>query len=139
MKKKLATAFAWVAEATKNKFDKGGNPYILHLIFVMQNSGDDEATQIAALFHDSHEDGEFTLDEIANEFGREVADIVHVLTHYPEDSYDTYIRKVSMHPKARTIKKADLKHNADLTRIKGFSQKNFTKLEQYYKAYAYLS
>lgn len=47
--KKLALAIAITSEAFKNTLDKGGQPYILHCLRVMNNTNGDEDTKCAAV------------------------------------------------------------------------------------------
>jgi len=136
---KLAVAIALASEKFVGVLDKGGKPYILHCLWVMdkvRHLGD--LAMICAVLHDIVEDTDITREEIMSKFGLEVAMIVNLLTHKPEDSYEEYIRKVSTHPVARAIKLRDLEHNTKITRLKGLRKKDFERLEKYHKAYTYL-
>tara|TARA_R110002012_G_C11197033_1_gene559343 strand:- start:178 stop:378 length:201 start_codon:yes stop_codon:yes gene_type:complete len=39
---------------------------------------------------------------------------------------------------ARQVKKADLRHNSDITRLKGIGPKDKERIEKYHKAYSLL-
>lgn len=54
--KLLALAIAITAEAFKNTLDKGGQPYVLHCLRVMNNVQGDEDVKCAAIMHDLIED-----------------------------------------------------------------------------------
>lgn len=64
-------------------------PYISHLMAVALILADythDEDTIVAALLHDTLEDTDYTLEEIKEDFGGPVAEIVLTLTEPREDS-----------------------------------------------------
>ncbi len=99
-------------------------PYIAHPINVMQivrTVTDDEAMLVAAVLHDVVEDTSITSDEIYSEFGERVGDLVADLTDVsrPEDGNRTYRKSMDCehtakaHADAKTIKLADLIHNAE--------------------------
>ena len=50
-----------------------------------------------------------------------------------------YIKALSVHPIAKEIKKADLRDNSDITRLKWLRKKDFGRLEKYSTAYTYLN
>jgi (p)ppGpp synthase/HD superfamily hydrolase len=65
-----------------------GLPFITHPMSVMtilRDYTDDENTLVAALLHDTVEDTDYTLEEMGQDFGKEVADLVATLT---EPSFD---------------------------------------------------
>ena len=62
---------------------KSGEPYIIHPILVasiVSSISQDDAMVIAALLHDVVEDTDFTIEEVKNEFGDDVAHLVEGLT-----------------------------------------------------------
>lgn len=139
---KLAKAFSITAQAFENKLDKGGKPYMLHNIFVWEGVKDeDEDTQCAALMHDLVEDiPEWTFERLTKEgFSDKTVGILHLLTHQKGTDYMAYIRAISVCEKATKIKRRDLRHNSDITRIKDVRKKDFDRLEKYVMAYKYLS
>ena len=139
--KNLALAIAIASEAFKNKTDKGGVPYILHCLFVMnQMPEDDEELRIAAVLHDLVEDTDWTIEKLRNEgFTERVLRIISLLTHDSNVPYDDYIKIIALDIDAKRIKKADLRHNSDITRLKGLRKKDFDRLEKYSRSYIYLS
>lgn len=138
----LGKAIAIAAQAFANTKDKGGRPYILHCIYVMnsvRHLGD--LAMICAILHDLIEDcPDWSYERLTKEgFSEEVIVILQLLTHRPETSYDDYIKAIAIHPIAKEIKKRDLEHNSKITRLKGLRKKDIDRLEKYMRAYIYLS
>lgn len=83
-REKVREAFEFAVEAHKNHRRKSGEPYIFHPIAVAQivveeiNLG--TTSVICSLLHDVVEDTEFTLADIKEHFGQEVARIIDGLT-----------------------------------------------------------
>jgi len=80
-------AVAFSIEAHKNQFRKSGEPYVVHPILVASiaaHYSGDESMVIASLLHDVVEDTLFTLEEIHDLFGTDVANIVDGLTKITE-------------------------------------------------------
>jgi GTP diphosphokinase / guanosine-3',5'-bis(diphosphate) 3'-diphosphatase len=123
------------------QFDKGGHPYILHVMAVMYlvDSEDDEVKQIAA-GHDLVEDTGVTYKELQElGFSDRVVHGIRCLTKVPGETYDEYKAKVKSNPDAVAVKMADLKHNSDISRLKGLRQKDFDRMAKYMAFYAELS
>lgn len=137
----LDRAIALAAESFKGKFDKAGKPYILHCLAVMnQMSQDDEEAMAIAVLHDVVEDTKITFEDLAQQgFSRRVISALKLLTHKPGISYDDYIRALAGNPDAKSVKIADLRHNSDITRMKGLETKDFERLEKYHRSYIYLT
>lgn len=112
--------------------DKAGVPYIYHPIHLAEQM-DDEYTICTALLHDTVEDTEMTLTQLADLFPKEIVDAVALLTHDDTD-YMTYIQKIRANPIARAVKLADLRHNSDLSRVPHPSQKHLNKVREKYAA-----
>lgn len=140
----LAKAISIVSRAFENKTDKGGHPYILHCIRVMEGVKHlGEKAMIPAILHDLVEDCEddgYTFDFLKEQgFQQETLTILELLTHRKQTtSYDDYIKAISVHPVATAIKLSDIKDNTDITRLKGLRKKDFDRLEKYARAYTYL-
>ena len=60
--------------------DKGGIPYIFHPAHLAEQM-DDEISCCAAWLHDVAEDTSYTLEELEEEFPREVIEALRLLTH----------------------------------------------------------
>lgn len=141
----LTKAIKIAATAFENDFDKGGKPYIMHLLYVMHKVKHlGETAMICAILHDLVEDKEksgYNFEYLRiNGFSEEVILILQLLTHRKEETpYMDYIKALSVHPIATAIKKADLEHNTKVSRLKGLTKKDFDRLEKYSIAYQYLS
>jgi (p)ppGpp synthase/HD superfamily hydrolase len=72
----------------KNQLRKGSMPfpYITHLVataFTLMDYTDDEDVIISALLHDTLEDTDYTIDELQEDFGGKVREIVEAVTEPP--------------------------------------------------------
>ena len=75
-----------------NQLRKSGEPYIIHptnVAYTIAELGLDEKTICAALLHDVVEDTEVTYDNIKNEFGEEIAEMVDGVTKLKKIKYAT--------------------------------------------------
>lgn len=143
MKNMLGRAIEIAVEAHSGQVDKGGQPYILHPLWVMNrvmHLGEEYA--VVAVLHDVVEDSKWTLEALRNEgFPGNVIYALGLLDFSNVD-YDERIREIALlkdiHPMARVIKMEDLDHNSKITRLKGLRKKDFDRLEKYHRAYTYL-
>ena len=136
----LGKAISITAQAFENKKDKGGQPYILHCLWVMNNVrhlGED--AMICAILHDLVEDTKWTISEVRDEFNDVIADTLIRLTHWDEDSYEEYIKKIPGNSIAVAIKLKDLEHNMKPNRLKGLTKKDHDRMDKYMRWYTYLS
>lgn len=121
------------------KFDKGGNPYMIHLLSVsyyMENNSD----KIVAILHDIIEDTEITSDDLLK-FGypKGIIDSIEILTRKNNEDYNKYIERIieSNDLTALNVKLFDLKNNMDISRIKNPTAKDYDRIEsRYRRAYA---
>lgn len=136
----LDKAINIAAHVFEGKYDKGGQPYILHCLHVMNVVGpDDHELMSIAVLHDVVEDTEVTFDDLKNDgFSNRVIDALKLLTHKKGTPYEDYIKGIATNDDARKVKLADLRHNSDITRMKGLRKKDFDRLEKYHRAYEYL-
>ena len=136
----LGLAIAITAEAFKDMNDKGGKPYMLHCIEVMNGVKYlGENAMCIAVMHDLVEDTDWTIEKItALGFNSFITHGLHLITHWEGVSYEDYIKIVATDKIATAIKLADLRHNLDPTRLKGIRKKDFDRVEKYHKAYLYL-
>ena len=102
--------------AHHGQFDKGGVPYIFHPIHLAE-SMEDEISTCVALLHDTVEDTDVTLEQLAAIFPKEVVEAVDLLTHREDVDYFDYVRAIKTNPIATKVKLADLAHNGDPKRI----------------------
>jgi (p)ppGpp synthase/HD superfamily hydrolase len=140
----LTTAIKIASTAFEHDNDKGGTPYIMHLLYVMHKVKPlGEVAMICAVLHDLIEDKKdegYTFEYLKEQgFSEEVILILQLLTHRKETQYMDYIKALSVHPTAKAIKKADLEHNTKVSRLKGLRKKDFDRLEKYSIAYQYLN
>ena len=113
-KTKKAMEMCFMAHDAQN--DIGGTPYVFHPMHLAEQMTD-ETTTVVALLHDFLEDSFFTAEDVAAEFGPEVAGAVMLLTRAKGTPYADYIRAIKPNPIARAVKLADLRHNSDTTRL----------------------
>ena len=122
--KDLERAFTAAEKAHTGQVRKSGEDYITHPVAVAQiliELGMDLATVMAALLHDTVEDTSYSIQEIRNEFGDEVATLVDgvtkldKLTYGPTAEAETLRKMVvamSRDIRVLVIKLADRLHNA---------------------------
>ena len=103
-------------DAHHGQQDKGGVPYIFHPIHLAE-AMDDEISTCVALLHDTVENTDMTLEQLAQEFPEAVVEAVRLLTHGEDVEYFDYIRAIRANPIAVKVKLADLDHNGDPKRI----------------------
>lgn len=142
--KLLAKAISIAARVFENKFDKSGEPYILHCLFVM-NKQTTTLRKILGVLHDVPEDSgdgiEETLKELMEEgFPLSIILPLRLLSHNPEEkTYEQYIRDLSSNDDTTHVKLADLEHNLSPWRLKGLTKKDHERIEKYHTWYVYLS
>ena len=86
----IAKAFEYAYNAHGPQLRKSGEPYIVHPVDVALTLTDyrvDPTTIAAGLLHDVIEDTDYTYEDIKNEFGEELADIVEGLTKLKKIEY----------------------------------------------------
>ena len=103
-------------EAHHGQLDKGGIPYIFHPIHLAEQMTD-EYTTCVALLHDTVEDTDVTVEQLAAIFPAPVVEAVALMTHSKDTDYETYVTAIRDNPIARAVKLADLAHNMDATRM----------------------
>jgi (p)ppGpp synthase/HD superfamily hydrolase len=133
----LGKVLVLATNAHAGQFDRGGKPYILHPLKVMHYlKSDDEELMCVALLHDVIEDTKTTWADL-KEIGctDRVLDAVSALTKMPGQSYDEYKEEVFLNEDAMRVKMADLRHNTDIRRLKGVTQKDLDRLAKYNQFY----
>ena len=113
--------------------DKGGQPYIVHPVYIALQL-QDEKEKIVALLHDTVEDKRLNLDIIEREFGEEIAEAVDAISRREGEKYFDYIERVKQNTLAKKVKIEDLKHNSDISRIPDAQPEDFSLLKRYEKA-----
>ena len=115
------------------QFDKGGNPYILHPLKVMYYlKSDDEELQCIALAHDLVEDTDTTFTELRElGFSERVIAGIDAVTKRRGETYEEYKARVKANPDAVDVKMCDLRHNSDIRRLKGVTEKDIARAAKY--------
>lgn len=122
MRDLISEAVAFSAQSHKGQVDKGGVPYILHCLHVMngvirRNGADDAELAAIAVLHDVVEDTGATVDMVGFMFGERVAAGVDALTKRKGESSEIYLARIKANPDAVYVKISDLQHNMDLNRL----------------------
>jgi (p)ppGpp synthase/HD superfamily hydrolase len=129
----LGKVLVLATNAHAGQFDRGGNPYILHPLKVMHYlKTTDEELQCMALLHDVVEDTKTTWKDL-EEIGctERVINGVRALTKQPGQTYDEYKETVFANEDAMRVKLCDLRHNTDIRRLKGVTQKDIDRMAKY--------
>lgn len=131
----LSNAIALATKAHEGQFDKGGLPYILHPLTVMHYlKTDDEELQVIAILHDIIEDTSTTWNDLyAAGCTDRVINAVKALTKQKGQSYEEYKTAVFTNIDAMKVKLCDLRHNTDIRRLKGVSEKDAERMTRYHK------
>lgn len=116
--------------AHMNQFDKAMVPYIYHPIHLAEQM-DTESECIIALLHDVVEDTDVTFEQLEMEFSNEVIEALRLLTHDKNVDYMDYIKDIKKNEIARKVKIADIKHNADETRLDKITEKDINRINKY--------
>ena len=122
------------------KFDKAGEKYINHLLFVANNV-DTYELKIVGLLHDVIEDTFITERHLYSlGYSKKIVDAVKLLTKDKNLTYDEYIENIilSNNLLAIKVKQIDMMNNMDFNRLSKLdkeTQKRLTKKynNQYYK------
>lgn len=135
MSNTVEQAFELIEELFKEKKDKGGHPYINHLLRVCSNvKGNDSKT--VALLHDTIEDTEISKENLIElGFTEEIVNAVEIITRQENETYNEFIDKIvnSNNLLAIKVKIADLEDNMDLSRISNVTEKDINRVNKRYK------
>jgi (p)ppGpp synthase/HD superfamily hydrolase len=135
----LELAIRIATKAHKGQFDKGGKPYILHPLHLMHQLMYDPVLATIAVLHDVIEDSDTALQGLkVLGFSPRVLEALDLLTHKKGVSYSMYIAGVSTSLDAIKVKRKDLEHNSDITRLKGVTKKDLERIEKYHRAFLFL-
>ena len=131
----LETSIKVAEKVFEGRLDKGGNPYMVHLLSVSYFM-DNELDKTVAILHDILEDSAVTKEEL-QDFGypKEVIDAIEILTRKEKEDYSKYIERImsSENLTALNVKLYDLKNNMDISRIKNPTPKDFERIETRYR------
>jgi len=142
----LGGIFAVSAMAHQFDVDKGGKAYFLHCITVMENARKmgvtNEVSLALAVSHDVGEDHPELVKHLlvhakAHGVQEEFESGLDLLTRRGDESYEDFIKRIidSHRIDIIRIKKADLKHNSCITRLKGVRPSDIARVQKYHKAW----
>lgn len=136
----LSLAIKLAVDAHYGQFDKGGKPYILHPIHLMNQCMFDYQLAAIAVGHDIWEDSRKYRGHMRDfQFSERIFAAWELLTHDPADDYlDVYIPKICGNYDALRVKRKDLEHNSAITRLKGIRQKDKDRIIKYHAAFLIL-
>jgi len=130
----LETAISIAAIAHNGQVDKGGNPYILHPLRVMQCFQNTQHQTVAVL-HDLVEDTDWTFEKLrVTGFSCTIVDALDALTKRKGEGYLEFIHRASQNPIAKKVKLADLLDNIDLGRIPNPTPEDYARVKKYDEA-----
>jgi (p)ppGpp synthase/HD superfamily hydrolase len=123
--------------AHHGQYDKGGRPYILHPLRVMSFlKTDDEELQCIALGHDVIEDTKVTYAELREAgISQRVQDGIRAMTKQPGQTLEEYKEQIFASTDAMSVKMCDLRHNSDIRRLKGVTEKDIARMAKYHQFY----
>jgi len=126
-----------MVDAHDGQFDRGGQPYCCHPLKVMHYlKTTDEELMCIALGHDVVEDTDVTYQDLrAAGMSERVINGIRALTKQPGHTYDEYKESVFANRDAMLVKSADLRHNTDIRRLKGVTEKDIERVAKYHKFY----
>ena len=126
-------------DAHRDQVDKSGLPYVFHP-FHLAEQMDTEHETCAALLHDVMEDTDMTgSDLVAAGIPEQYVATCRLLTHDEGVAYMDYVDALKHDPVARKVKMADLRHNADSSRLDGEpTEADQKRFEKYHRALALL-
>ncbi len=133
----LGNVLVLATNAHAGQFDRGGNPYILHPMKVMHYlKTDDEELQCIALLHDVVEDTKTSYQDL-REAGctDRIINAIKALTKVPGQTYEEYKEAVFANEDAMRVKLCDLRHNSDIRRLKGVTEKDIERMAKYNRFY----
>lgn len=136
-KEMLANAIEIAATAHNGQYDKGGNPYILHPLKVMHYlKTEDAELQAIAVLHDVVEDCNITYQDLVDAgMSERIIEGVKVLTKQCGQSQEEYLSGVLKNKDAMLVKMQDLRHNSDIRRLKGVTEKDIKRTQKYHEMY----
>jgi len=117
--------------------DKAGKPYILHCLKVMHYlRSEDEELMCIALGHDIIEDTKVTYVDLWSQgYSARIIEGIRALTKQRGQTYDEYKHQVFANKDAMRVKMCDLRHNSDIRRLKGITEKDVARIAKYHQFY----
>ena len=117
---RLQAAMDLIFEVHFDQVDKGGEPYIWHLLRVGMSLLPDVDAAILGLLHDAREDTDVSENELlaALDGNRDLYLMLGTLTHDGKENYLEYVMECARYPLARKVKMADIEDNLKPARLK---------------------
>ncbi len=127
-------AIKFAFKAHEGQVDRSGIPYILHPVHVAENMLTED-TCVVAILHDVLEDTDITEEDLIREgfTGTQIEAVVK-MTRKPDEDYFDYVREIKKNPIATEVKKADLMHNMDTSRLEKITSEDEERYKKYKKA-----
>jgi (p)ppGpp synthase/HD superfamily hydrolase len=138
----LSKAMILMINGHAGQFDRGGKPYALHPLAVMHKlKTDDEELQCICVLHDYIEDvkGASYFGLRVEGMSDRVIEGVRCMTKVPGETPEEYEAKVLSNTDSIRVKMEDLRHNSDLRRLKGVTDKDVARTTKYMMMYHRLS
>lgn len=132
----LAMMIKLAATHHMKQFDKGGRPYVLHVLKVMHylKDKDDDELNCIAVGHDLVEDTPVKpIDLERLGMSNRVISGIARLTKVNGQTHDEYLKGILESYDACRVKLADLRHNTDIRRLKGLRPKDLQRIQKYHK------
>lgn len=114
--------------------DKGGMPYMLHIIYVYKHVNTMEE-KVVALLHDVIEDKDVTKEDLIEVgFSDKIVNDVLILTRVKPIDYNDYIENIieKGSVEALNVKLADVENNMDISRINNPTVKDYERVSKRY-------
>ena len=124
-----------VTKLFNDKVDKGGYPYVIHLLKVYSGVTC-YIEKVCALLHDVIEDTDVSYEDLEKVgYSKEIIDILKILTKLKGEDYGKYINRIieSENIHAMNIKLSDLEHNMDSNRIKNPTPNDLMRISKRYE------
>lgn len=122
-------------KAHDGQVDRAGAPYIKHVVRVANNVIDGRH-KILALLHDVMEDTDMNDGDLFKlGVDPETLGKLKLLTRRKGQAYDEYIKGICTDFDTCIVKLADLRDNMDITRLQVITDKDWSRLAKYHKAY----
>lgn len=97
----------------------------------------DEEKAVAYL-HDVVEDTNISLEDLRKIFSSNIVEAIDAITKRENETYEDYLKRVSMNKIARKVKISDMLHNMDLTRLEKITKKDIERTNKYKSSIIYL-
>lgn len=114
--------------------DKGGMPYMLHIMYVYKHVNSIEE-KVVALLHDVIEDKDVTSEDLLEVgFPKKIVDDVKILTRVKPIEYKDYVENIIKNGsiEALHVKLADVENNVDISRIANPTVKDIDRVKKRY-------